>query len=188
MTSRETGAPAAELAELRAQLAAAQKELAASKAAAETVKIVIQRCDSCEYLLNPDTADEKWAETGRALVIYISFAKGAEAEKLPQIVRTLLRYLRGGRRQVLAWWEALPLITPLITRPPRLNVLALGGWTQHKVATEADLPKSILELVGAGHDPAVVVIPQAGLISKIGTGARGLKYHNQCSKEIGFTL
>jgi hypothetical protein len=129
------------------------------------VKVVLQRCDSGSLLVDADSATERWVEVQKALVIYVSFAKGATKEKLPKIAKTLLN---------------LPLITS-----------GAAGWAQHKNASEEQVPRSVLDLTKAAKDLggnaiSVVVIPQAGLTSKV--SGKVLKYHSQCDKALGGEL
>jgi D-Tyr-tRNAtyr deacylase len=130
------------------------------------VKVVVQRCDSGSLLVDADSSEERWVEVQKALVIYVSFAKGSTEEKLPKIVKTLL---------------SLPLITS-----------GAAGWASHKDASEDQVPRSVLELAKAGASSeenkiSVVVIPQAGLTSKISQG-KILKYRDQCDKALGGVL
>ena len=177
----------AELAVLRAGKPPAPPTQQKEKKEEGSVKVVLQRADNAEILL--DNANH-WERVGRCLIVYLSFSKGASSESLPRAVSTILR---------------LPLVT-------------MGRWATHKQASAEDAPKSVLACVqetaeavktaqaesdvDGSRSPAVscegtiasrcpvsvVVIPQAGLTSKIGTGRANLKYHSQAPKELSRRL
>jgi hypothetical protein len=85
------------------------------------IKIVTTRCDGGQLLQHADSADERWVTVDKALVVYVSFAKGADMKTLPKVARTLLH---------------LPLLTT-----------GNAGWSQHKVASKEQQPRSVIHLL-----------------------------------------
>ncbi|CAE8622200.1 unnamed protein product [Polarella glacialis] len=125
--------------------------------------IVAQRCGRARLLV--DEASDTWTEIGRGLILYVSFAKGSAATA-GATSELAVRCLRQAAKSVL-------------TAP-----LASSGQWQ---ADHADA-ESIVALCRRGEAQAVLLVPQASLVSKLELGEKNLKYHQQCPKEIAADL
>eukprot|EP00929_Paragymnodinium_shiwhaense_P101508 TRINITY_DN64653_c0_g1_i1.p1 TRINITY_DN64653_c0_g1~~TRINITY_DN64653_c0_g1_i1.p1 ORF type:complete len:324 (-),score=98.82 TRINITY_DN64653_c0_g1_i1:45-1016(-) len=61
---------------------------ASSQTEAGAMRVVVQRCESAELLI--DAEKDEWTKVGKGLVLYISFEKGFDSKELPGICKSLL--------------------------------------------------------------------------------------------------
>jgi len=115
-----------------------------------SIKLVVQRCDHAELLVDND---DEWIPMDKCLVVFVSFCKDFDISALPKAARSLL---------------TIPLL------------LAEGVWG------DGSAPQSVVALAAADNTPGVMIIPSAGLTSKI--KGKGLQYRGQCDKETGKRL
>ena len=129
------------------------------------VRIVAQRCDAAELLV--DNVNE-WVRVGWGLVYYVSFGDGCQADALPKVVRSLLNIplLTAG-----VWGDGSST-TSIVTA-----ARAAAATNPHDEAVAAASEGAAVATRGA---PAVVIIPAAGLISKV--KGKCLQYRGQCDK------
>jgi hypothetical protein len=203
---------AATIAKLTAELEAEKRKAAAAEGG--TVRVVVQRADRVEVLLDNDA---RWARCGRCLVLFVSFAKGATSAALPKVVQTLLRIPiatlgqwathsevvspEQAPRSILSFVQAAYADEVAADRaarergakaPPREPRGSGGGGEKSGSGSEKS---GFLRFLSrqAAEPPrcpvSIVVIPQAGLTSKIApTGHGALKYHAQAGKALGAAL
>mmetsp|Transcript_25494 Transcript_25494/g.55834 ORF Transcript_25494/g.55834 Transcript_25494/m.55834 type:complete len:303 (-) Transcript_25494:5-913(-) len=106
-----------------------------------------------------DAEKDKWSEVGRGLVLYISFATGAAGAGDDGRLRAAVKSI---------------LTAPLSTST---------AWSADH--SDAD---SVIGLCKRGEAQALLVVPQASLVSKLESGERTIKYHRQCAREEAKTL
>lgn len=131
--------------------ARASKDTAGARSSG-TVHLVVQRCARARLLV--DAEKDAWAEVGRGLVLYVSFAQGAAGVDEGRLLRQVAKSA---------------LTAPLSTS---------DKWR----ADHSDA-QSIVALCREGEAQSLLVVPQASLVAKLEAGDRNLKYYNQCAKE-----
>jgi len=101
-----------------------------------------------------DAASDKWSDVGRGLVLFLSFAEGAAGAGEDGRIRAAVKSI---------------LTAPLSTSTE---------WS----ADHSDA-ESVINLCKRGEAQALLVVPQASLVSKLEAGDRTIKYHRQCARE-----
>lgn len=129
----------------------------------ERLRLVLQRADSCRLLLNADGPSEAWAQSGTALIVYISFTGELERSAAEERARTIDEAVRA------------VLNVPIMTR---------GRWG------DGEKTESVVELADPQKPGGVtvVVVPQASLAVKLKAGGRTASYRALASREAGAKL
>lgn len=123
--------------------------------AADLVRVVVQRCNSAELLIdNVDT----WVSIGQGMVVSVSFGQGCNASVLPRVVKALLQM-------------------PLLTR----GVWGDGDSPRSVVdmCRELDSTNTAATLQSVQNQPkppSIMIIPTASLTSKAKQGGKLLSY------------
>jgi hypothetical protein len=118
---------------------------------------------------------DTWVSIETGLLVYVSFAKGCTASDLPAVVRKLLNlpFLTDGH------WGDGSKPTSVIAAARRAAAASVDPETAPAEADRASfstMPKI----------PAVMIIPSAGLVSKV--KGKGLQYRDQCAFSDGRQL
>lgn len=129
------------------------------------VRLVLQRADSCKFLLEADTDAETWVQTGAALLVYVSFTKEMELAA------------RHEQQRLMEQAAKAVLHFPIMTH---------GQWGDG-TKTLGAAALAIEERATPGAI-SLVVVPQASLCCKIKPDGRGASYRSLADKEVGAAL
>jgi len=145
---------------------AAPPATAAAAAAPDLhVRLVLQRADSCKFLLEADSDAETWVQTGAALLVYVSFTKEMELAA------------RAEQQRLMEQAAKAVLHFPIMTHGQwgdGTKTLGAAALAIEERATPAAI--------------SLVIVPQASLCCKIKPDGRGASYRSLADKEVGATL
>lgn len=128
-----------------------------------TMKVVCQRCDAAELLVDND---KEWIDMGYGLIIFVSFQEGCSPPVVSRAAKSLLN---------------LPLLVPP------------GGLWGDGIAPTSVIGLARRSRAGVGEDhapvptsPTVMVVPTASLTCKI--NGKYVQYRGQCGKDLSREL
>mmetsp|Transcript_9153 Transcript_9153/g.27068 ORF Transcript_9153/g.27068 Transcript_9153/m.27068 type:complete len:358 (-) Transcript_9153:30-1103(-) len=122
--------------------------------------VVVQRCVRARVLV--DERANRWGEIGQGLVVSVTFSHKATQERVRSAARFLLTAKLSTSSKPQAAQSRLPLY-----------------------GSDAD---SIVNLCKQGEAQGVLVIPQASLLSNVGSKDLGLQYDDWCMKDAASML
>eukprot|EP00928_Gymnodinium_smaydae_P017544 TRINITY_DN16710_c0_g5_i2.p1 TRINITY_DN16710_c0_g5~~TRINITY_DN16710_c0_g5_i2.p1 ORF type:complete len:380 (-),score=109.94 TRINITY_DN16710_c0_g5_i2:64-1203(-) len=142
--------------------------------------VVVQRCSRARVLLDERTG--AWGEIGNGLLVSISFAKGADAERARAAARFLLT-AKLSLRPAAQKSSGNPFLSGSAAGAGASAGGGYGGGgsrSSSAAAGAARTPESVAAICKAGFEQGIVVMPQASLLSHLDERSHELTSEGVC--------